>query len=143
MEDDYLWDPSGTPDPEVQRLEALLGRLRSVPPLPQLPETPVRWWSLRYLTPMLAAAAAIIVMIGVAWKTTRGSASWEVASMAGQPRIGSTALAGNGRIAVGQMLVTDASSRARMNVSTIGEVTIDGDSRVRLSDQLERSRNIC
>ena len=24
--DDYLWDGSGEPDPEIQRLEALLGR---------------------------------------------------------------------------------------------------------------------
>ena len=29
MNDDYLWDGSGTPDPDVQRLERLLGRLRS------------------------------------------------------------------------------------------------------------------
>ncbi len=132
MNNDYLWDGSGTPDPDVQRLEALLGRLRSIPPVPQLPETPVRWRSVRYLTPMLAAAAAIIVMIGVAWQSTRGSASWEVASIAGQPRIGSTALAGTGRIAVGQTLVTDAVSRARMQVSSIGSVTIEPGTRVRL-----------
>jgi hypothetical protein len=26
--DDYLWDGSGKPDPEVERLERLLGRFR-------------------------------------------------------------------------------------------------------------------
>jgi len=28
MKDDYLWDGSGEPDPEVQKLENLLGRYR-------------------------------------------------------------------------------------------------------------------
>ena len=32
MDSDYLWDGSGTPDPDVQRLEQMLGRLRTAPP---------------------------------------------------------------------------------------------------------------
>jgi len=32
--DDYLWDGSGEPDPEVQRLEALLGRFHHDRPAP-------------------------------------------------------------------------------------------------------------
>src|SRR5262249_39845892 len=54
------------------------------------------------------------------------------AAIEGQPVIGSSALAGSGRLAVGQTLVTDAASRARVTVSTIGEVTVDPRSRVRL-----------
>ena len=143
MSDDYLWDGSGTPDPDVQRLEALLGKLRSTPPVPQLPELPEREisrtnvWTVRYMAPVLAAAAAIIVMIAVSWQTTRRSSSWQVASVEGQPRIGSSPLAGTGRIAVGQTLVTDTASRARMDVGTIGQVTIDGGSRVRLVETRE------
>src|SRR5437899_219749 len=38
MDNDYLWDGSGTPDPDVERLERLLGRLRAVPPPLRLPE---------------------------------------------------------------------------------------------------------
>ena len=34
MNDDYLWDGSGEPDAEVQKLEALLGRYRSAAPMP-------------------------------------------------------------------------------------------------------------
>ncbi len=142
MRDDYLWDGSGTPDPDVQRLEVLLGRLRTTPPVPQLPDVPVlssnasrtTVWSVRYLMPLAAAAAAIVVMIALTWQTTRGAASWTVATVDGRPRIGATALAATGRIAVGQTLVTDAASRARMDVSTIGQVTIDPDTRVRLVD---------
>ena len=31
MPDDYLWDRSGPPDPEIERLERLLGRFRGSP----------------------------------------------------------------------------------------------------------------
>ena len=143
MNDDYLWDRSGPPDPDVERLESMLGRLRSTPPVPQLPTvrpevrlkadaTTASNWSIRAVVPMLAAAAAIVLMIGLTWRSTRNTASWEVARLDGQPRIGSTTLAGTGRIAVGQTLVTDDASRARVDVSTIGQVTIDPNSRMKL-----------
>ncbi len=61
MKDDYLWDGSGEPDPEIEQLEHLLGRYRhhgEAPELPaRLPE-PQRSW----ITPRFAAAAAIILM---------------------------------------------------------------------------------
>src|ERR1700674_2805431 len=107
MSDDYLWDGSGPPDPDVERLEQLLGRLRSTAPAPDKIFIRTRWDSARFLVPMLAAAASIIVMIGVTWQTTRGTRSWEVERMAGQPRIGSAPLAATGRLAVGETLVTD------------------------------------
>ena len=43
----------------------------------------------------------------------------------GTPRVGASALVGDGRIAVGQTLTTDAGSRATMEVSDIGQVTVD------------------
>jgi len=152
MKDDYLWDPSSAPDPEVERLERMLGRLRSkAPPLdfarggPELVEGPApdvtqirsRYTSARFLVPTLAAAASIVALIGLTWQTTRGTRSWEVSRMTGQPRIGSAPLAGTGRLGVGQTLVTDAASRARLDVSTIGQATVDTDSRVRLVDTRE------
>ena len=130
MRNDYLWDGSGTPDPDVQHLEALLGRLRTTRPAPRIEARPMQWKTLRYLAPALAAAAAIVIMIGLTLQTSQ--ASWEVASLAGQPRIGATPLARTGRIAVGQTLVTDGASQARMNVAAIGQVTIDTNTRVRL-----------
>jgi hypothetical protein len=143
MSDEYLWDGSGTPDPEVERLEQLLGRLRSTPPIPEIPPQKVvqdfspavsrrASWTFRALAPALAAAAVIALMIGTTWRNTRGSASWEVARVDGRPRVGSIALADTGRIAVGQTLVTDTASRARIGVSTIGEVIVEPGSRVRL-----------
>lgn len=63
MKDDYLWDGSGEPDPEIEHLEKVLGRYRHQPkPLgaafdQQLLPRRARWW------PRLAVAAAIIIMV--------------------------------------------------------------------------------
>ncbi len=55
MKDDYLWDGSGEPDPEVQKLEKTLGRYRHNQPAPQfdqVAETPKvkRPWNFFHLS---------------------------------------------------------------------------------------------
>jgi hypothetical protein len=71
-------------------------------------------------------------MVGVARQTTRLAPSWQVAATSGTPRLGSRTLAGDGRLAIGQTLTTDEASTARVEVSTIGEVTVGTRTRVRL-----------
>jgi len=150
MNDDYLWDPKSTPDPDIVRLEQMLGRLRSTASAPPIaangerrtPNAGRRYLGVRFLGPALATAAAVMLMVGLTWKniapaptsagSSPGKASWEVATIIGTPRIGSNVLMGEGRIAVGQTLTTDAGSRAKMEVSDIGQVTVDELTRVRL-----------
>jgi FecR protein len=132
MSDDYLWNRSGPPDPDIQRLEDLLGRLRSVPPVPQLPAAGAVRYRRRTYTLLLATAAALVLVLAGTWRTIRTPAAWEVASVTGRPRIGTATLTGRGRIVAGETLVTDSASQARIDVSTIGEVTVDPDTRVRL-----------
>jgi hypothetical protein len=131
--DDYLWDGSGTPDPDVERLEQLLGRLRSVPPVLPLPK-PAPRRRLSAAIPFLAMAAVVILMVGLVWRTTRTSVprTWEVTNLAGRPQIGAAALESTGRLAVGDTLTTDGSSRARLSVSAIGQVIVESDTRLRL-----------
>jgi hypothetical protein len=76
MKDDYLWDGSGDPDPDVEKLEGLLGRFRSERPAPVLPEAPVVPFRPRrtaVLLPYLAAAAAVVlsVSLGLWWARSR------------------------------------------------------------------------
>ncbi len=85
----------------------------------------------------LALAATIALMVASTYRAANVPvASWEVAQIDGRPRIEtashSALLNGTGRLAVGQTLATDSQSRARLDVSTIGQVTIDPDTRVRL-----------
>ena len=56
MNEDYLWDKSGEPDPQIQQLEEILGTLRYQPrPLPLAPR--------RHYFPLLAIAAALVVAL--------------------------------------------------------------------------------
>jgi hypothetical protein len=151
MSDDYLWDGSGPPDPDVERLERLLGRLRTTPPVPTLAtaghsartrssttrqrgefSSVSAFRTPRFLVPAVAAATAIILMIASIWPPQPDAAWLAVANVHGQPRVGWTVLSGDGRLSVGQTLITDRSSRARIDISTIGRVTVDTDTRVRL-----------
>ena len=73
--DDYLWDGSGEPDPEIQKLEAMLGKFQSNRPRPVLPgKATVGKWSFFQrirLVPVLAAVLAIAA-IGFVTYTVRG-----------------------------------------------------------------------
>jgi hypothetical protein len=50
----------------------------------------------------------------------------------GAPRIGTEQISNNGRLAIGEWLETDGTSRAQIDVATIGNVDIEENSRVRL-----------
>ena len=135
MTDDYLWDRSGPPDADVERLERLLGTLRSTPAVPEWPGTSgtarASWSSRTFLA---AAAALVLACGGAIWqmRAEPGGASWSVVRVDGSPVVGGTPLAGAGRLAVGEWLRTDGSSRASLAVADIGQLEIDPDTRVRL-----------
>ena len=72
MNDDYLWDKTGEPDPQVQELEEILGTLRYQPKPLQIPDelqVPQR----RNYFPWLAIAAGVLLAIlaGGIWLSTR------------------------------------------------------------------------
>jgi FecR protein len=149
MKDDYLWDRSGTPDPEIQRLESLLADFRYADqPLVLPAEAPAAAVRPRGLLiqmpwlPRLAAAAAVLLALGaVAFFSLRpthlpdAGPSWEVASLEGAPQIGAHPLSGNlaaNKLHVGQTLTTNSTSRASLSDNDLGEIKIDPNSRVRL-----------
>lgn len=70
MNDDYLWDKSGEPDPQIQQLEEILGTLRYEPKPLKLPEaTRPR----RNYFPLLAIAATVVIALlaGAVWLQLR------------------------------------------------------------------------
>ena len=97
------------------------------------PEKSARFWSRSPYLTAIAATLLIAIALG-AWRiyTIESRPFWEVARLAGNPRIGSSAMNARGSLPVGEWLVTDGSSRAQIDVATIGHVEIDPNTRVRL-----------
>ena len=131
MNDDYLWDGSGEPDPAVERLERVLFPLRSDRAAPELPAA--RRQRFGGMLATLAAAAALVLALSGTWLSPRGrGASWEVTRLEQAPA-GET-VARVERLRVGEWLETGESSRARVKVGTIGQLEIEPRTRLRLVD---------
>jgi hypothetical protein len=133
--DDYLWDGTGVPDEEIVRLEALLGRYRHQGALPPLPARQVapRRVALHAAMQLLVAAASLTLVAGAAWFAfAMRQTGWTVQSLAGAPSIAGTRIDQPSRLPIGETITTDAVSRARIDVGTIGIVDMEPNSRVRL-----------
>ena len=154
-EDDYLWDGSGEPDPEVVRLEALLAPLRHRRSAPALPARSSRLAPLmmRWMVPALSVAAALLLVAAAAWVIYGMTRSgWSVQSIAGSPVVDGAPLAGGGRgavaagktarLGVGDWLVTDGASRARIAVGQIGRVDVEPNTRVQLVEARGREHRL-
>jgi hypothetical protein len=148
MKDDYLWDGSGEPDPQIQKLESALGRFRHNRPAPSfegIGKVHRQSSHSRFPNPRLSfalgAAAAILFVAVILFvylrprRVTDLGPAWDVARVEGAPRVGSKAMgakSGVEKLGVGQTLVTDGSSRATISLNETGRVEIDGGSRLRL-----------
>ena len=158
MKNDYLWDGSGKPDPELRRIEKSLVQFRHSRPAPDFsaveleqrnPSSLARLtsgWTLRFAaaTLLVLAIVACGLLLRVSPPVISTAPAWEVARLAGSPRVGHYSLASDSskaKLKVGQLLVTDSGSRASLNLSEIGEVYVDPGSRVRLMEtDFDRAR---
>jgi hypothetical protein len=126
----YLWDGSGEPEAEVARWEATLSRFRYAPRPLRIPaaEPARRRSALRWLVPACAmVAVAALCLIGLSlWRLQwTASAPWRVAAVQGTPRVNGAALGMEGRLGVGDVLETDASSSADVRIARIGTMRVE------------------
>jgi hypothetical protein len=148
MNDDYLWDGSGEPDPEIQKLENTLAKFRHQGQAPEFPEISAvrqpRFWqrlaSRRWSLGLAAATAAVLFMgaFGILrWSrrpSTTSGPGWDVESVAGTPKVESSAFgknAGATKLGIGQTLVTDSHSKANISIADIGTVNVEPNTRLR------------
>jgi hypothetical protein len=145
----YLWDRSGEPDPDIVRLEKVLGQLRQHRTLPALPARPrrvlrVSTWTMG----VLSAAAAVLLIAAAGWFVLeRARSGWSVQTIAGTPvidgiRAGDTRAAANVRLGIGEWLVTDGLSRARIAVGQIGRVDVGPNTRLQLMEARGREHRM-
>ncbi len=106
------------------------------------PSPTTRWiaWGLP-----LATAAAIAIMATLADRVASRrdtGPGWPVATVTGAPQVAARVVGRDTSLRLGQWLETDRASRARVAVGTIGEVTVDPNSRLRLVGVAERDHRI-
>jgi hypothetical protein len=127
--------PAATaPDALWHGIEAALaqGRVQRAAPV----AAPHRRFPLFATWPRVAAvsfASLLVAALVGGWLYLRPpAAAWDVARLAGTPRIGTERIGQTGRLAVGEWLETDSNSRAQISVARIGQVEIEPQTRVRL-----------
>lgn len=89
--------------------------------------------TLHWLAPLaMAASVAFLATFAERQIAPRNSGGWTVAALSGTPRIDARDVRDDTRMRVGQWLETDAAARARVVVGTIGEVSVEPNSRLRV-----------
>ena len=139
--DDYLWDRSGPVDPEIARLERLLGghahadapRRRHAARMAK-PVAPPR--RRRWRIALAAAASLAVCALGLrAWHQQRlqwdAGAPWQVVAQEGDVRIDGRKQQARA-LALDGTLETGANAMTRLRAAGIGEVAIGQGSRLRL-----------
>lgn len=86
--------------------------------------------SARWLVPV--AAGLLVAVVGFWFITFRLQTGWNVSRLEGSPKVGSSLVRETGKLRVGDLLETDASSRAKIDVGLIGQVEVQPNSRLRL-----------
>lgn len=133
MNDDYLWDRSGPPDPEIEALERTLAPLRYRPRLdaaPPLRPAPVRvWW---------AAAAAVFVGAVAMWQVRTpipARTGWQVARVEGTAQMGKERAGVEMPLRAGQLLRTGSDATVSLHAEDFGQITLGSDSELRASSK--------
>ena len=152
---DYLWDPAENPQPDdqaaanIQRLEAALSYFRqpdstlSEQSVNEIAEAfAIRRWTdvlqisfLRMRSTLAFATVAAVVIAGVYFASSRSApagSAWNVSRVSGSPRLGTSPISGRAQLHPGQVLSTDASSEARIEVDDLGEISVSQGTRLSL-----------
>jgi hypothetical protein len=128
MNDNYLWDRSGPPDPEVERLEKVLAPLRyrhraelvqNAGPRPRL-----AW----------AAVAASLLSAIALWQFQARPAAmtgWQISSIEGSARAGGSKATVDMSLRAGQMLRTGGDSQLTLHADDLGRVDLGPNSEMR------------
>jgi len=144
MKDDYLWNRSGPPDPEIARLEKILAPLgyrgASQPAWNRPPAAlRSRWWGM--------AAAAAVLMGVAAWQMSLAPAlptAWQISHMDGPARLGGHAAATSMSLGSGQVLRTGPAGDVTLEADSVGRIEIGPDSALRAASsrtlELQRGR---
>jgi len=133
MNDDYLWDKSGEPDAEVQKLEELLGRYRSAAAMPDFNRVAViRRHPLR---PFAVAAALIVCAILGAIRFYTPANRWRAIDESGVADVPHSLLR------AGDVVRTERGS-VRLQSPAVGTIDLGANTTVRLVENRSRRHRL-
>lgn len=134
MSDDYLWDRSGTPDPDVAKLEGLLSPLAHTAPLDEVrmrrPRR-ARWWIAGALVAAAAAVAIYVALPRPGASSCRGGDGFAFEGLGGAVSC-SGAQVTKGVLPVGGTLDT-GSYGATLTIADIGHARLGANTQLRLA----------
>ena len=133
MNDDYLWDGSGEPDAEVQKLEALLGRYRAVEPMPDFKRVAVI--RRRPLWPFAVAAALIVCAILGAVRFYTPANRWRAIEESGVADVPHSILR------AGDVVRTERGS-VRLQSPAVGTIDLGANTTVRLIENRSKRHRL-
>jgi len=133
MNDDYLWDKSGEPDAEVQKLEALLGRYRSSAPMPDFKRVAVI--RRRPVWPFAVAAALIVCAILGAVRFYTPANRWRATEESGVADVPHSILR------TGDVVRTQRGS-VRLQSPAVGTIDLGANTTVRLIENRSRRHRL-
>lgn len=131
MNDDYLWDRTGPPDPELEHLEGMLAplRYRHSADLVEGPHGLRGYWGA-----IAAVAAVIAVATGmVVWAPQAAAVAWQVDSLHGRASLGSRDAAVDMSLRAGQTVRTGSDTEITLRADEFGTIQIGPDSELRAS----------
>jgi hypothetical protein len=145
MRDRYLWDRTGEPDPDVKRLEHLLGGLRHRPGaldytrLPATTASSGRPWRWKRIFLAAAACSAVVLVAAGLWRQSPQTAPpgaaatglWLAQSLTGTPTVAGAPLRGESRVGGEGVIETDGSSTVRLSAAGVGMIDIGPGTRLR------------
>ena len=121
MNEDYLWNRQGDPDPEIQHLETLLAGFQQ----PETIKQPLaRWARSRTFTWFAAAASIAIIFLTtrvLLHKSTAPASEWQLTLGSNSPK----------RVAVGQTVNT-GSTAAKLEAAFVGVLQLAPNSRLQI-----------
>ena len=150
---DYLWDGSGTPDPEIQRLELVLEKLRREhlvqPVFPQVESvaprssrwtalTSAAWWP-RFVAATVCATALVVALLlsRSNFPSSFTGTAWSVETSTSED-----APARKSVLPVGGTFETDSTSTASIAVGEVGRLDVEPSTRLRLVQSAEGRKRI-
>jgi ferric-dicitrate binding protein FerR (iron transport regulator) len=133
MNDDYLWDRSGEPDAEVQKLEALLGRYRSVSAMPDFNRVTVI--RRRRVWPFAVAATLILCAILGAFRFYTPANRWRAIDASGNADVPHSLLV------AGDVVRTERGS-VRLRSPSVGTIDLGANTTVRLIENRRKRHRL-